>query len=159
MGVQSSAVPVIAAAAAAVLPGFAQEGNRNRVSVNSCSQSVAQANAETQLLTLKLLFLPGKMLHEMTSLVTEEPKYWLDVTAIWRNIHGREGEKKTMSLQKTHRLSRENQKKRQIAQRKGRKQKKGERPCLRDVRRKLERGGWYQRERALRSASLKARLP
>ena len=34
------------------------------------------------------------MLHEMTSLVTEEPKYWLDVTAIWRNIHGGEGEKR-----------------------------------------------------------------
>ena len=99
------------------------------------------------------------MLHEIKSLVTEEPKYWLDVTAIWRKVHGREGEKKTMSLKKTHRLSRENQKKRQIAQQKGRKQNKGERPCLRDVRQKLERGVWYQRERAIRTASLKARLP
>ncbi|NXJ66078.1 THUM2 protein, partial [Rostratula benghalensis] len=33
----------------------------------------------------------GKMLHEIKSLVTEEPKYWLDVTSIWRNFHGKEG--------------------------------------------------------------------
>ncbi|NXL85835.1 THUM2 protein, partial [Alectura lathami] len=30
----------------------------------------------------------GKMLHEIKSLVTEEPKYWLDVIAAWRKLHG-----------------------------------------------------------------------
>ncbi|XP_075352880.1 U6 snRNA (guanine-N(2))-methyltransferase THUMPD2-like isoform X3 [Mycteria americana] len=29
----------------------------------------------------------GKMLHEIKSLITEEPKYWLDVISIWRNLH------------------------------------------------------------------------
>ncbi|NXK26662.1 THUM2 protein, partial [Arenaria interpres] len=35
----------------------------------------------------------GKMLHEIKSLVTKEPKYWLDVISIWRNFHGNEGKK------------------------------------------------------------------
>ncbi|KAM6081942.1 U6 snRNA (guanine-N(2))-methyltransferase THUMPD2 isoform 2-T2 [Chlamydotis macqueenii] len=33
----------------------------------------------------------GKMLHGIKSLVLEEPKYWLDVIAIWRKLHGHEG--------------------------------------------------------------------
>ncbi|NXQ61352.1 THUM2 protein, partial [Anthoscopus minutus] len=33
----------------------------------------------------------GKMLHEIKSLVTEEPKYWLDIISIWRKLHGHEG--------------------------------------------------------------------
>jgi len=45
----------------------------------------------------KLLFLPGKMLHEIKSLVTEEPKYWLDVLSTWRNLHGHEGKKGNVS--------------------------------------------------------------
>ncbi|NXC68669.1 THUM2 protein, partial [Anhinga anhinga] len=39
----------------------------------------------------------GKMLHEIKSLVIEEPKYWLDVISIWRNFHGREGKKDDVS--------------------------------------------------------------
>ncbi|NXK53530.1 THUM2 protein, partial [Chauna torquata] len=35
----------------------------------------------------------GKMLHEIRSLVIEEPKDWLDVIATWRNLHGCEGKK------------------------------------------------------------------
>ncbi|NXD84765.1 THUM2 protein, partial [Halcyon senegalensis] len=35
----------------------------------------------------------GKMLHDIKSLVIEEPKYWLDVISIWRNLHGWEGKK------------------------------------------------------------------
>ncbi|KAM6083819.1 THUMP domain-containing protein 2-like isoform 2-T2 [Theristicus caerulescens] len=39
----------------------------------------------------------GKMLHEIKSLVIEEPKYWLDVISIWRNFHGCEGKKDDVS--------------------------------------------------------------
>ncbi|NXA26274.1 THUM2 protein, partial [Ibidorhyncha struthersii] len=39
----------------------------------------------------------GKILHEIKSLVTEEPKYWLDVVSIWRNFHGHEGKKDEVS--------------------------------------------------------------
>ncbi|NWH78645.1 THUM2 protein, partial [Piaya cayana] len=35
----------------------------------------------------------GKMLHEIKSLVTEEPKSWLDVISTWRNLCGCEGKK------------------------------------------------------------------
>ncbi|NWW54884.1 THUM2 protein, partial [Pedionomus torquatus] len=39
----------------------------------------------------------GKMLHEIKSLVTEEPKYWLDVISIWRNFHGNDGKNDDVS--------------------------------------------------------------
>jgi len=45
------------------------------------------------LLKLKLLFLPGKMLHEIKSLLTEEPKSCLDVIATWRKLRSHEGKK------------------------------------------------------------------
>ncbi|NXS30905.1 THUM2 protein, partial [Pomatostomus ruficeps] len=32
----------------------------------------------------------GKMLHEIKSLVIEEPKYWLDIISVWRKLHGHE---------------------------------------------------------------------
>ncbi|XP_026706227.1 THUMP domain-containing protein 2-like [Athene cunicularia] len=51
----------------------------------------------------------GKMLHEIKSLVIDEPKYWLDVLSIWKNSHGCEGEKKWY-------VSREDHKKRQKLQ-------------------------------------------
>ncbi|NWX18228.1 THUM2 protein, partial [Aegotheles bennettii] len=35
----------------------------------------------------------GKMLHDIKSLVTEKPKSWLDVIALWRNLRGHEGGK------------------------------------------------------------------
>ncbi|NWZ35248.1 THUM2 protein, partial [Brachypodius atriceps] len=34
----------------------------------------------------------GKMLHEIKSLVIEEPKYWLDIISVWRKLHGYKGE-------------------------------------------------------------------
>ncbi|XP_025750439.2 THUMP domain-containing protein 2 isoform X2 [Manacus vitellinus] len=33
------------------------------------------------------------MLHEIKSLVIEEPRYWLDIISVWRNLHGHEGKK------------------------------------------------------------------
>ncbi|NXT45957.1 THUM2 protein, partial [Pluvianellus socialis] len=39
----------------------------------------------------------GKILHEIKSLITKEPKYWLDVISIWRNFHGHKGEKDDVS--------------------------------------------------------------
>ncbi|XP_064562879.1 THUMP domain-containing protein 2 isoform X1 [Zonotrichia leucophrys gambelii] len=30
----------------------------------------------------------GKMLHEIKSLVIEDPKYWLDIVSAWRKLHG-----------------------------------------------------------------------
>ncbi|NWQ90444.1 THUM2 protein, partial [Burhinus bistriatus] len=39
----------------------------------------------------------GKILHEIKRLVTEEPKYWLDVISIWRNFRGHEGKKDDVS--------------------------------------------------------------
>ncbi|NXF12039.1 THUM2 protein, partial [Smithornis capensis] len=39
----------------------------------------------------------GKMLREIKSLVVEEPKYWLDIISIWRNLHGQEGKKSYVS--------------------------------------------------------------
>jgi len=37
------------------------------------------------------------MQHEVQSLVTEEPRYWLDVLSTWRNLHGCEGKKDSVS--------------------------------------------------------------
>lgn len=42
-------------------------------------------------LTQNCFFLPGKMLHEIKSLVIEDPKYWLDIISVWRKLHGHEG--------------------------------------------------------------------
>ncbi|NXI74871.1 THUM2 protein, partial [Anseranas semipalmata] len=39
----------------------------------------------------------GKMLHEIRSLVLEEPEDWLDVIATWRNLRGHEGKKDDVS--------------------------------------------------------------
>ncbi|XP_039567185.1 THUMP domain-containing protein 2 isoform X3 [Passer montanus] len=33
----------------------------------------------------------GKMLHEIKSLVIEDPKYWLDIISVWRKLHGHKG--------------------------------------------------------------------
>ncbi|KFQ18310.1 THUMP domain-containing protein 2, partial [Merops nubicus] len=37
------------------------------------------------------------MLHEIKNLVIEEPKYWLDVISVWRNLHRWEGKKDDVS--------------------------------------------------------------
>ncbi|NXC39388.1 THUM2 protein, partial [Penelope pileata] len=39
----------------------------------------------------------GKMLHEIKSLLIEEPKHWLDVIATWRKLQGHEGKKDDVS--------------------------------------------------------------
>ncbi|NXS07554.1 THUM2 protein, partial [Neodrepanis coruscans] len=48
----------------------------------------------------------GKMLHEIKSLVTEEPKYWLDILSLWRNLHEHEGEKSDVSQENPFALKR-----------------------------------------------------
>ncbi|NXE15829.1 THUM2 protein, partial [Lophotis ruficrista] len=74
--------------------------------VRGCCQSLGESHSETELLNLKLLFLPGKMLHGIKSLVLEEPKYWLDVIAIWRKLHGHEGKQIDVSQEKASPLKR-----------------------------------------------------
>ncbi|XP_074720367.1 U6 snRNA (guanine-N(2))-methyltransferase THUMPD2 isoform X1 [Strix uralensis] len=51
----------------------------------------------------------GKMLHEIKSLVIDEPKYWLDVLSIWRNIHGCEGKKNDVTQENHLPLKRKSQ--------------------------------------------------
>ncbi|NXP84539.1 THUM2 protein, partial [Passerina amoena] len=42
----------------------------------------------------------GKMLHEIKSLVIEDPKYWLDIISVWRKLHGHEGKTDDGSIEK-----------------------------------------------------------
>ncbi|NXE81481.1 THUM2 protein, partial [Cochlearius cochlearius] len=51
----------------------------------------------------------GKMLHEIKSLVIEEPKYWLDVISIWRNFRGSEGKKDVISQENRLSLKRKSE--------------------------------------------------
>ncbi|NXE98962.1 THUM2 protein, partial [Menura novaehollandiae] len=39
----------------------------------------------------------GKMLHEIKSLVVEEPKYWLDIISVWRKLYGHKGKEDNVS--------------------------------------------------------------
>ncbi|NXY24755.1 THUM2 protein, partial [Atrichornis clamosus] len=39
----------------------------------------------------------GKMLHEIKSLVIEEPKYWLDIISVWRKLYGHKGKEDNVS--------------------------------------------------------------
>ncbi|NXE29979.1 THUM2 protein, partial [Ardeotis kori] len=48
----------------------------------------------------------GKMLHGIKSLVLEERKYWLDVIAIWRKLHGQEGKQIDVSQENASPLKR-----------------------------------------------------
>ncbi|XP_075003650.1 U6 snRNA (guanine-N(2))-methyltransferase THUMPD2-like isoform X1 [Calonectris borealis] len=57
----------------------------------------------------------GKMLHEIKSLVIEEPKYWLDVISIWRNFHGSEGKKDDVSQENPLPLKRKSEEETNIA--------------------------------------------
>ncbi|XP_009641616.2 THUMP domain-containing protein 2 isoform X3 [Egretta garzetta] len=57
----------------------------------------------------------GKMLHEIKSLVIEEPKYWLDVISIWRNFHGSEGKKDDISQENSLHLKRKSEQETNIA--------------------------------------------
>ncbi|NWV81978.1 THUM2 protein, partial [Dasyornis broadbenti] len=51
----------------------------------------------------------GKMLHEIKSLIIEEPKYWLDVTSVWRKLHGHEGKKDDVSRENILALKRKSE--------------------------------------------------
>ncbi|NXY77354.1 THUM2 protein, partial [Glareola pratincola] len=51
----------------------------------------------------------GKILQEIKSLVTEDPKYWMDVISIWRNFHGHEEKKDDVSQEKQLPLKRKSE--------------------------------------------------
>ncbi|KAF1653753.1 THUMP domain-containing protein 2, partial [Aptenodytes patagonicus] len=57
----------------------------------------------------------GKMLQEIKSLVAGEPKYWLDVISIWRNLRGSEGKKDDVSQENRLPLKRKSEEERNIA--------------------------------------------
>ncbi|NXR48128.1 THUM2 protein, partial [Hippolais icterina] len=51
----------------------------------------------------------GKMLHEIKSLVIEEPKYWLDIISVWRKLHGHEGKTDYVSQENALALKRKSE--------------------------------------------------
>ncbi|XP_076191047.1 U6 snRNA (guanine-N(2))-methyltransferase THUMPD2-like isoform X1 [Aptenodytes patagonicus] len=55
------------------------------------------------------------MLQEIKSLVAGEPKYWLDVISIWRNLRGSEGKKDDVSQENRLPLKRKSEEERNIA--------------------------------------------
>ncbi|XP_064915020.1 THUMP domain-containing protein 2 isoform X2 [Columba livia] len=57
----------------------------------------------------------GKMLHDIKSLVIEEPDYWLDVISIWRNLHGCKGKKDDVSQENRLPLKRKSEEETNIA--------------------------------------------
>ncbi|NXC13742.1 THUM2 protein, partial [Corythaeola cristata] len=57
----------------------------------------------------------GKMLHEIKSLVIEEPKHWLNIISIWRNLHGCEGKKDDVSQENRLPLKRKSEEEINIA--------------------------------------------
>lgn len=56
--------------------------------------------------TPNCFFLPGKMLHEIKSLVIENPEYWLDIISVWRKLHGHKGKTEDGSQENTLALKR-----------------------------------------------------
>ncbi|XP_017589299.1 PREDICTED: THUMP domain-containing protein 2 isoform X2 [Corvus brachyrhynchos] len=60
-------------------------------------------------LTPNCFFLPGKMLHEIKSLVIEEPEYWLDIISLWRKLSGHEGKTDDFSQENTLALKRKSE--------------------------------------------------
>uniref|UniRef100_A0A8B9LY92 U6 snRNA (guanine-N(2))-methyltransferase THUMPD2 n=1 Tax=Accipiter nisus TaxID=211598 RepID=A0A8B9LY92_9AVES len=57
----------------------------------------------------------GKVLHEIKSLVIEEPKYWLGIISIWRNLHGCGGQKDNVSQKTASPLKRKSEEEANIA--------------------------------------------
>ncbi|KFU98540.1 THUMP domain-containing protein 2 [Tauraco erythrolophus] len=55
------------------------------------------------------------MLHEIKSLVIEEPKHWLDIISVWRNLHGCEGKKDDVSQENRLPLKRKSEEEINIA--------------------------------------------
>ncbi|XP_008503233.2 THUMP domain-containing protein 2 isoform X1 [Calypte anna] len=60
----------------------------------------------------------GKMLHEIKSLVMEEPKCWLDVLSFWRELNGSEGKKEDVSQESPLPLKRKSEEETNIAAKK-----------------------------------------
>ncbi|XP_031975033.1 THUMP domain-containing protein 2 isoform X5 [Corvus moneduloides] len=50
-----------------------------------------------------------KMLHEIKSLVIEEPEYWLDIISLWRKLSGHEGKTDDFSQENTLALKRKSE--------------------------------------------------
>ncbi|NWZ98489.1 THUM2 protein, partial [Nesospiza acunhae] len=57
----------------------------------------------------------GKMLHEIESLVIEDPKYWLDIISVWRKLHGHEEKTDDGSIENPLALKRKSEEERNIA--------------------------------------------
>ncbi|KAM6139352.1 LOW QUALITY PROTEIN: U6 snRNA (guanine-N(2))-methyltransferase THUMPD2 [Phoenicopterus ruber ruber] len=57
----------------------------------------------------------GKMLHEIKSLVIEEPKCWLDIISIWRNLRGCEEKKDDVSQENPSPLKRKSEEETSVA--------------------------------------------
>lgn len=55
------------------------------------------------------------MLHEIKSLVIEEPNYWLDVISVWRNLQGGEGKKGDVARENALALKRKSEEEADIA--------------------------------------------
>ncbi|NWU43790.1 THUM2 protein, partial [Hylia prasina] len=51
----------------------------------------------------------GKMLHEIKSLVIEEPKYWLDIISVWRKLYEHKGETDDVSQKNALALKRKSE--------------------------------------------------
>ncbi|NXH31703.1 THUM2 protein, partial [Myiagra hebetior] len=51
----------------------------------------------------------GKMLHEIKSLVIEEPEYWLDIISVWRKLRGHERKRDDVSQENTLALKRKSE--------------------------------------------------
>ncbi|XP_057878338.1 THUMP domain-containing protein 2 [Melospiza georgiana] len=51
----------------------------------------------------------GKMLHEIKSLVIEDPKYWLDIVSVWRKLHGHKGKTDDGSIENALALKRKSE--------------------------------------------------
>lgn len=49
------------------------------------------------------------MLHEIKSLVIEEPKYWLDIISVWRKLHGHKRETDDVSQENALALKRKSE--------------------------------------------------
>ncbi|XP_030827177.1 THUMP domain-containing protein 2 isoform X2 [Camarhynchus parvulus] len=57
----------------------------------------------------------GKMLHDIKSLVTEDPKCWLDIISVWKKLHGHKGKTDDGSIENALALKRKSEEERNIA--------------------------------------------
>nr|XP_009685238.1 PREDICTED: THUMP domain-containing protein 2 [Struthio camelus australis] len=57
----------------------------------------------------------GKVLHEIKSLVIEEPRYWHDIISVWKNLHGHKEKKEHVSQENPLPLKRKSEEEMNIA--------------------------------------------